>query len=195
MTTASAFPLQWPDHIPRWSGERKPGAFKATLHSAMENVSTSLRLFGVDSGKPVSAVVYSSNVTLGINRPRDPGVAVWFTWEGVQICIPVDRYSTPEANVQAIHHILEARRTELRHGTLALVRATFQGFRALPSPPSKPWREILAFPADRPATRDNVETAYRMLARERHPDAGGSDAKMAELNTARDAALKEIGNG
>ena len=31
----------------------------------------------------------------------------------------------------AIHHIIEARRVELRHGTLALVRATFAGFLAL----------------------------------------------------------------
>ena len=50
------------------------------------------------------------------------------------MCIPVDRYNSVEANLQAIHHIIEARRVELRHGTLALVRASFTGFKALPAP-------------------------------------------------------------
>ena len=27
--TVFAYTLQWPDPIPRWTGERKPGAFKA----------------------------------------------------------------------------------------------------------------------------------------------------------------------
>lgn len=33
---------------------------------------------------------------------------------------------------------------------------------------------------------------HRFLARERHPDAGGSNHQMAELNRARDQALQEI---
>ena len=41
-------------------------------------------------------------------------------------------------------------------------------------------------------TRDDVEKAYRRLASLRHPDKGGSDAAMAELNRARDEALEAI---
>lgn len=33
---------------------------------------------------------------------------------------------------------------------------------------------------------------YAVLAKERHPDHGGSNDAMAELNRARDEALKEI---
>ena len=122
---------------------------------------------------------------------------MWFTWDGEQRCIPVDRYDTPAANLQAIHHVLEARRTELRHGTLSLVRATFKGFiPALPAPGRRPWREVLGFNSGgRPITAEMVETAYRGLAMERHPDRGGSHDAMAELTAARAAALKEIGNG
>lgn len=189
------YPLAWPETMPRYKSARQPGQFKTSLTNAMKNVNDSLRRFAADSGKPLANVVISSNVTLGVNNPQDPGVSVWFTWDGMSVCIPVDRYSKVEANLQAIHHIIEARRTELRHGTLALVRATFQGFTALPSPTGKKtWREVLLFSADmvRP-NRDMVEKRYRELAKERHPDAGGSADSMAELNAAKAEALKEIG--
>ncbi len=133
----------------------------------------------------------SSNITLTNDRPSDPGVAVWFVWDAVQICIPVDRYDSPAKNLQAIHHIIEARRVELRHGTLALVHATFKGFMALPAPAGKHWSDILQCKRD--ASRDVVEAQYRRLAQDRHPDkVGGSLDLMSELNVARDTALKEI---
>ncbi|XAI96287.1 molecular chaperone [Microcystis phage Mae-JY30] len=188
------YPLAWPPHIPRWKGVRDNGQFRTSLPSAMDNVETSLRLFARDSGEVIKGVVLSSNVTLGQNRPDDPGVAVWFEWDEMQVCIPVDRYGKVEANLQAIHLILEARRVELRHGTLALVRASLAGFSALPAPGAKkPWREVLEL--DRPAvTARDIESRFKAFAKQRHPDMpGGSAEKMAELNAARDEALREIG--
>lgn len=186
--SATAFPLAWPPGFPR-SQKREAGQFKTTLEGALRNVEDSLRRFGVDSGKSVTALVISSNYTLGVRSPQDPGVSVYFTWDGLQVCIPVDRYSTLAANLQAIHHIVEARRTELRHGTLHLVRATFQGFAALPAP-GRPWWQVLGVSADAP--RGIIETRFRDLANERHPDKpGGSHEMMAALNRARDEALKE----
>ena len=187
MTTA--YPLAWPQTLPR-TKSREKGAFKTTLAGALENVETSLRLFGRDSNKPVSGIVLSSNVTLGRNSPEDPGVAAWFTWEEQQLCIAVDRYLTPAANLQAIHHVLEARRVELRHGTLELVRASFQGFKALPAPPGSHWSEVLGLP--RSASKTDIETAFREKSRKAHPDQGGSHDAMARLTGARDTALKEL---
>jgi len=178
--------------MPRLKGGRQAGAFKTTLAGAMTNVKDSLRRFGADSDKPVTDVVISSNVTLGENHPADPGVAIWFKWDGLSVCIPVDRYSKVEANLQAIHHIIEARRTELRHGTLALVRATFTGFAALPSPGKRGWRAVLGIAEGTPLTKAVIESFYRDVARRAHPDAGGSNDQMAELNAARDAALREL---
>lgn len=189
MTTA--YPLSWPAGFPR-SQKRERGAFKTTLARALANVETSLRLFGKDSGKPVSAVVLSSNVTLGVQSPPDPGVAAYFTWEGMQVCIPVDRYDSVAANLQAIHHIIEARRVELRHGTLSLVRASFQGFKALPAPTN--WRDVLGIRPDERVTIQIVEDRYRELAKSRHPDRGGTDVLMAELNRARADARRELGD-
>jgi hypothetical protein len=196
--SATAFPLCWPERFPR-SRSREAGKFKATLSGALNNVEESLRMFASDSGKKLEALVISSNVTLGAQRPEDPGVAVWFTWDGMQVCIPVDRYSTLEANLQAIHHIIEARRVELRHGTLSLVRASMTGFLSLPAPADAPakrtWRQVMNFTSE-PVSLDLLEQRYRLLASKRHPDKpGGSDQAFVELNAARVEALQELGNG
>lgn len=190
-----AYPLTWPDIIPRTPAlRRESGAFKVSLSQALRNVEGALALFGKNSGKPVRDVVLSSNCSLGVERPADPGVAAWFTWDGEQVCIPVDRYTTPAANLQAIYHVIEARRVEIRHGTLALVKASFRGFRALPAPPdAKTWRTVLGFRADGFVSREDINAAYRRLAGQCHPDRGGTDQQMAQVNAARDAALREIG--
>jgi hypothetical protein len=178
---ATAYPLTWPELFPR-AARREKGSFKTSLAGAIKNVQDSLRRFSEDSGKKLEGVVVSSNVSLGVYRPADPGVAVWFIWDSMQVCIPVDRYETVEANLQAIHHILEARRVELRHGTLALVRASMQGFLALPAPAGNGWRDKLGVGQD--ADLETCRRAYKKLAGEKHPDRGGSDAGMARINLA-----------
>lgn len=180
--TITAYPLTWPQMFPRMK-VREKGRFSTTLAGALKNVQTSLDLFAKDSGKKLEYLVISSNVTLGAHKPADAGVAVWFTWDGLQVCIAVDRYNSVEGNLQAIHHIIEARRVELRHGTLALVRATFQGFLSLPAPTGRNWWDVLERKRD--ASQDVIKTQYRRLSRDHHPDKpGGSTEKMAEINLA-----------
>lgn len=185
--TISAYPLSWPQQFPR-AKIREAGRFKTSITAALKNVQDSLRLFATDSGKKLENLVISSNVTLGAQKPADPGVAVWFTWDGLGICIAVDRYTGVESNLQAIHHIIEARRVELRHGTLALVRATFTGFKALPAPAGLQWFDVLSVAPH--ASRDEINAAYRRLASVNHPDKGGSAEAMALLNQARDDGLR-----
>ena len=196
--TTSAYPLEWPPGFPRVK-YRERGQFKTTLAGALKNVQDSIRKFASDSGKKLEGLVISSNYSLGVENPADPGVSVWFTWDSMQVCIPVDRYSSVAANLQAIHHVIEARRVELRHGTLALVRASFTGFAALPAPNSSdrpPWRKVLEIAEDENTSVAAVQAAYRDKARRWHPDVpGGSHEAMAQLNEARDAALREVENG
>jgi len=191
----SAYPLTWPATFPR-KQYRETGKFKTSIASALNNVQDSLRKFATDSGKKLDNLVISSNVTLGAQKPADPGVAVWFSWDGLQVCIAVDRYTSVESNLQAIHHIIEARRVELRHGTLALVRATFQGFVALPAPPVADWRTVLGLSTNpgHAWTVEHITQAYRLAASKAHPDKhGGSTEAMQRVNAARDEALREIG--
>jgi hypothetical protein len=192
MKEIGGYPLAWPPGFPR-SKHREYGRFKTNYDNSLRNVQQSLRGFAADSGKKLEHAIMSSNMTLTIATPQDPGVAVWFVWDGLQLCIAVDRYDTPAKNLQAIHHILEARRVELRHGTLALVRASFAGFKALPPPPGCSWREVLGIAPDRNITRDEVEAAWKRKAGEHHPDRGGDLYKMQAINEARDTALREIG--
>lgn len=189
MADPSQFPLHWPPYVPR-SQKRETGAFKVTLPAALANVQTSLRMFGKDSGKAVTSVVLSSNVTLGHANPADGGIAVWFLWENEWRCIAVDRFTRPEANLQAIHKIIEARRAETRYGTLHMVRAAFTGFLALPGGEVVDWRKILDLGLQ--ATLAQVEEAYRARLAGTHPDQGGSDEAMSELNAARAAAKREL---
>lgn len=191
--TIPPYPLAWPDGMARTSATgRKRSTFKTTLAGAVKNVADSLRLFGADSGQPVTNVVATTNVggiDLGTKGGADPGVAVWFDWDGAQRCIAVDRYPTPAENLQAIHHILEARRTEVRHGGLVIARSAFRGFVALPAPPGKQsaW-QVLGVQQN--ATAAEIEAAYREKAKKAHPDAGGSNAAMVALNRARAEALR-----
>lgn len=166
----TAYPLTWPHNIPR----SKPGAsskFRTSLSAALKNVKSSLHLFAQDSGKKVDQIVISSNVTLGVDKPADAGVAVWFTWDGMSVCIAVDRYPKVEDNVQAIHHIVDGRRTELRHGGLHIVRATFTGFQALPAPVGKrPWRQVLGVEPNFLTTDTNtINSLYRDRAKKSIP--------------------------
>lgn len=190
---ASVHPLSWPLGVPRTEAARRAtNPFTTTLSAALDNVRKSLEAFGRDSGKKVESIVISSNYSLGCTNPSDPGVSVWFLWDGTERCIAVDRYPKLEGNLQAIHHILEARRTELRHGGLHIVRQTFTGFIALPSPTSidgKTPAKVLGLDG-RQITRETVIAAHRELAKTLHPDRQNGDGQaMSDLNAARDALL------
>lgn len=189
------YPLAWPEGMPRTApASRRKSQFKTTLPGAVKNVRDSLRLFGTDSGKEVSEVVATTNVG-GIDltdKTRDPGVAVWFKWDGALRSIAVDRYAKPEENLQAIHHILEARRTEVRHGGLVIARTAFAGFKALPATVTpRHWTEVLEVSPHTPW--EEIAERYSDKAKKAHPDAGGSDAAMQTLNTAYAEAKKARG--
>lgn len=187
--SATAYPLSWPDALPRTT-IRAASQFKTALNAAIANVRASLEAFGRDTGKRIADVVISSNVSLGVGDPTDPGVAVWFTWDGASRCIAVDRYPKVQDNLQAIHHILEARRTEMRHGGLHIVRQTFKGFVALPAPAAGDrWWELLSVSPE--ATPEQIRTAHREMIAGAHPDRGGSEAAAARINAARDAGLAD----
>ncbi len=185
-----AYPLTWPKEWPR-TAQPSPSQFKTTLNSAISNVQGALVKFSSDSKRKVENILISSNVTLMDQKPKDAGVAMYFTWDGISTCIAVDRYQKVEDNLQAIFHCIEAERTKLRHGGLNLVRAAFRGYAALPSPTSPvkdPW-SILGIP--KTTSRAAIEYAYREKAKTLHPDTGGSVTDFQRLKDAKEIALKD----
>lgn len=186
------YPLAWPKGVPR-TPHPHAGTFKTTLAAAVQNVEDSLRRFAADSGQKVSDVAVTSNKAgLTSAAPADCGVAIWFNWDGQQRCIAVDRYSKLEHNVQAIHHIIEARRTELRHGGLNVVRQTFRGFTALPAPAGTSWRDVLGFGPRELVNAGDIRKRFNERAKDKHPDKGGSADDFSKLVNARDAGLAEV---
>jgi hypothetical protein len=182
------YPLVWPEGVPRTS-RPVSGQFKTSLSRAIENVEDSLRRFAADSNQRITDIqITRMTAPLPGAQPADKGVAVWFTWDGEQRCIPVDRYDRLEGNAQAIHHIIEARRSELLHGGMTTVRQSFKGFTALPppegSPPRKPWHMVLGVPPS--ASPAEIDAAWKAKMRIAHPNAGGSAPAVHLLNQARE---------
>lgn len=187
---ANEYPLSWPDNWPR-TERPQSSQFRTTLAGALKNVRTSVEAFSMDSGHKVTGLVISSNVTLGSQKPGDPGVAVYFTWDNITTCIPVDRYSKVECNLQAIHHVLEAERTKLRHGGLNLVRAAFRGYAALPPPEAREnWMTVLR--VDRNASSEDVRQSMLRLRAKHHPDKGGDPSVFNDIQNAWEAAKKHF---
>ena len=191
MSTPSEYPLAWPFGQPRNIRPIK-SQFKTGLPGALKNTRESLQRFGKDTNKPIKNIIISSNVRLGNNSPSESGVAVYFNWAGEDVVIAVDRYTKVQCNLQAIHHIIEARRTEFRHGGLHIVKASFKGFKALPAPKDhRDWTHVLGLPRD--ANAAQIKSAAKKMALEHHPDRpNGSSKAMAEINAAKDQALQEI---
>lgn len=187
---AEAFPLQWPAGSPRTREPARSAFGDVTIHRATQEllweiqrmhgrlpvVSTNLELRG--DGLPYSK-----------QRPiTDTGVAVYFTRRDRQLVFACDRWDRIEHNMRAITKTIDAMRGIERWGSTDLMERAFTGFEALPAP--EQWHQVLGVPQD--ASAERIKDAYRHLAHHAHPDrAGGSDNKMARLNAARDAALKE----
>lgn len=175
-----AYPLVWPAGWPRTEPmRRETSKFKATVHSALEFTQREVQFLG---GKNL---VISSNYALGQHNPNDPGVAAYFHYQGINAAIPCDRWKKIEDNLQAIAKTVEAMRGIERWGAKHMVKAAFTGFAALPAPgqtTGRSWREVIG--AAQGDMLEQVKAKYRKRSAECHPDRGGSQDAMSELNWA-----------
>jgi hypothetical protein len=194
----SRFPLAWPAHKPRTSWDRRRrGKFSAsgrtiTMKEAITRAMAEVARLGGTYG------LISSNVALrldglpksGQGEPADPGVCLYFQIGGKPYAMACDVYDKVAQNLAAIAAHIEATRAITRHG-VATAAETLQAFAALAAPAPRSWRDVLELSRD--AGIGDVRAALRRLAQIRHPDKGGSEGAMAELNAARDAAEREVG--
>jgi DnaJ domain len=118
-------------------------------------------------------------------EPADTGVAVYFLRRKKQMVFACDRWHTVQDNMRAIQKTIDAIRGIERWGASEMMERAFQAFEALPAP-STCWTILGIKPG---ASEADINAAYRARARGAHPDTGGSEAKMSELNRARDEAL------
>lgn len=186
-----AYPLQWPIGWPRTLKPTR-AIFQTSLASARSGLLHELRLMNATN------IVINSNMELrrdGLpyakqSRLDDTGVAVYFTLNGEQRCIPCDRWDMVEDNLQAIRKTIEALRGLDRWGAKAIVDAAFSGFKALPdvaTTPTEHWYDVLG--VDPFATPDQIRVAYRNLVKKHHPDIGGDPAEFDRIKKAYEQGM------
>lgn len=132
----------------------------------------------------------------GRRAPDDPGVAVYFKLNGKDRVLACDRFDRVADNMAAIAAHIDCLRGIDRYGVGTLDQA-FAGYDALPPPGASnrpPWRKVFGFDDGIRIVRADIDRRYRDLARHFHPGMkDGSHEAMAQLNEARDAALREVG--
>lgn len=114
----------------------------------------------------------------------------------------IDNLRAIQLTLDRLWRISEEWMIESTHGAKGLL-ALLQGFRvptsqskllALPDPTTiTPPHEILGVPAD--ATIEEIKEKYRELSQLHHPDHGGDNKLMTQINQARDDMLEVRNNG
>lgn len=178
-----AYPLHWPVGWPRCQSPRY-ASFKTGLAKARDGLLRELDLLGARN------VVISSNAVLlrsgdiAARQPRieDTGVAVYFTLKGEQRAFCCDQWVYLHDNVHAIELMIGAIRGLERWGGHQPVAAAFQGFQALPEGDNAAWWRVLE--VEPTASEVEIEAAYRRLAKQHHPDAGGSAERFRRVTEA-----------
>lgn len=199
-----AFPLSWPVGWPREpaGGRRAYSQFKNnTFARARDSLGQELERLGARD------IVLSTNVPLRFDgQPRgdfrdvlpDPGVAVYFVLSDRRPMVMArDEYAKVSDNLRSLALAIEYLRGMRRHGGAQMLDRVFTGFAQLPAPGARRscWEVLdLGSPSDEGSpTVAMIEAAFRVKLKHHHPDAGGTDAQMAEVNAAREQALREIG--
>jgi hypothetical protein len=195
-----AYPLRWPEGWPRTPANRRESdnrfggrSRRVTMGRAIDQLIRELRLLGATD------IIVSSNITTKSNGLpysesrliEDPGIAVYFTFKKKPKVMARDGFTSPAGNIRSLTLAIEGLRQLQRHGGETMLDQVFTGFIAI-APPNwkKPWRQVFGI---KPDWSGDIAALYRQKARDRHPDAGGADTIMAELNVAYEEAKRELG--
>jgi DnaJ-like protein len=193
MSTYTAYPLTWP---PGWKRTDYYGVQRSrygdhSLAEARNVVTHEVRLMG---GRDL---VISSNLELrndglprsGRPQPKDKGVAIYFEYKKKPMCFACDKWGAVEDNLWAIGKTIGAIRQIERAGSSDMMERAFTGFAALPAPAGSNWWEVLGISPR--ATQEEIRDAYRELARQNHPDAGGDHEKFIVIKAAYETAMSQ----
>lgn len=192
----TAHPLCWPVARPRTRVRSRPKFAARSFTAARDGLLAELKRLGA------TGVVLSTNVALrqdglpyaGQRQPDDPGVAVYFSRKGRDLCLTCDRWAKVEENMDALRRWIEAQRGQERWVGSEMIEAVFTGFAALPpaSKGAQGWWTVLGVSPI--AEAGVVERAYRALAMQYHPDRNGGDgSRFAAINAAHAEFKRERG--
>jgi len=162
-----------------------------TIATALDRLEGELRRLGA-----AEPIILSTNVPLSMRglplsterEPSDPGVAVYLTLQRKELVFACDRWDRVADNIAAVAQHIDALRRIERYGVGRLEQA-FAGYAALP-PAADDWRQVLG--VGEYATIEQVNAAFLELAKQLHPDVGGTHEAMARLTAARDLAVRVL---
>jgi hypothetical protein len=185
----TAYPLTWPQGWKRVESHRRTasGFGPHSISECADKIISEERLM------PGHRCVISTNLHVRLDglpysnqrQPDDSGAAVYFQYKDKPIVFACDRWRKVEENLWAIAKHLEALRGQERWGVGNLEQA-FQGYLALPAP--RQWWTVLGVSPQ--ASDDEVRAAYRALARQTHPDAGGEQDAFVRVQAAYERAMQ-----
>lgn len=195
---AEAYPLQWPAGWSRTKSRRSSPYRQSRFAQTRDELLSELRLMGA------RYVTISSNISLRLDglpyanqpEPQDPGIAVYWERRGKPQALACDRWQKTWENLRACLYAVQALRQLERCGASEILERAFQGFSALPAEgetATEHWRSVLGFGPNERVTLTAANAHYKHLARTRHPDRGGTNEAMYELNRAWAEAEAELG--
>lgn len=190
-----SYPLQWPAAWPRTKTPQRHGSMSRRFGQNRNDVHRELELLGARN------VVISTNMRTRLDgllyakqrEPEDSAVAVYFTLNGEQQCIPCDKWDNVAQNLRAVALTVEALRGLERWGAKEMVNAAFRGFKALPESvivtpyTARPWHEVLEVSPT--ASQEVIRAAYKQQLLKHHPDHGGSQQAFEQVQRAYREAM------
>lgn len=201
--TIPAYPLQWPEGWKRTESHRReharfsrrstqpgrsyPTQRELTINEAVTRLRDELGRMGISDDD----LVINTNLKLRLDglpksdqrQPDDPGaVAYWRDRDGNSRSMAIDRYHRVADNLAAIAATIEAMRAIERHGGAEILNRAFTGFVALEHEARQHWSDVFGVP--RNACREEIETAYKRLRSQHHPDKGGSPDQFQRIQKA-----------
>lgn len=198
MQVKQEYPLLWPVGYKRTpSSNIYYSRFRQSLNSAQAKLKKEVKsLNGLD-------LIISTNIRVrrsdgdfyatDLNKTiDDAGVAIYFKYGKKDVAMCCDKYKKVWENIYALARSLQAIRQIARDGVSDFIERSFTGFAALPEAGSiilyDIWDELGL--VTKPDNVETVKAAYRIKAKTKHPDQGGSDEDFARLNDAYQRALK-----
>lgn len=205
-------PLQWPESYARAKFAESRAPYKVSGSVALGDLERELHLLlrgdyakaRITANIPVNSQgrFYGEDLARKTAPKGGAGVAVYWVRKGIEQVIACDRYDAVGNNIRALGLCIQGMRQMERSGATQVLERVFTGFAALPSggpssgpsappPPPKPWWEVLGWQTDplaggmAPAlVLVAAEACFKSLAKDAHPDAGGSHEGFVALNAA-----------
>ncbi len=202
MPRLTEYPLQWPEG---WKKTvpiaRKLGHFQSSFTFAERELASVVKQIGGQTG----SLIINCNHYLDELTPNEvneltmdryissPEVVISFLRKNKEVIFACDKWLRLRDNLRALSCTIQALQKVSFWGAGEAMERAFNAFEvpALPSP--RDWRAILGFTKPVIFTRDLIQRAWRDKIKTTHPDIGGYDGNVAEVNAARDEAFRELG--